>query len=150
MNNNFIEVAYDKFVFKADKGCLYHVNECWARREGDIAVVGVTDFLQKTAGDAAFVELPEVGTQLSQNGEAGVVETMKTTLTLISPLSGEVLEINSSLEEEPQLINDDPFVAGWLFKLRPSKWDEEGGYLMDAETYLPAMKKKIEQELSKK
>ena len=150
MSNNFIEVAYDKFVFKADKGCLYHVNECWARREGDIAVVGVTDFLQKIAGDAAFVELPEVGTQLSQNGEAGVVETIKTTLTLISPLSGEVMEINSSLEEEPQLINDDPFVAGWLFKLRPSKWDEEGGYLMDAETYLPAMKKKIEQELSKK
>ena len=66
MSDNFIEVAYDKFVFKADKGCLYHADECWARREGDMAVVGVTDFLQKTAGDAAFVELPEIGTHLSQ------------------------------------------------------------------------------------
>ena len=150
MSDNFIEVAYDKFIFKVDKGCLYHANECWAMREGDLAVVGVTDFLQKTAGDAAFVELPEIGAQLSQNGEAGVVETIKTTLTLISPLPGIVVEINSSLGDEPQLLNTDPFGAGWLFKLKPSGWEEESAHLMDAETYLPFMKKKIEQEVSKK
>jgi glycine cleavage system H protein len=150
MTDSFIEVTYDKFIFKVDRGCLYHTNECWARREGDVAVVGVTDFLQKTAGDVAFVELPETGAHLSQGGEAGVVETIKTTLTLISPLSGEVKEINPLLDEEPQLLNTDPFGAGWLFKLDLGKWDEESGRLMDAETYLPLMKKKIEQELSKK
>ncbi|MCX5813554.1 MAG: glycine cleavage system protein GcvH [Proteobacteria bacterium] len=150
MSDNFTEVTYDKFIFKVDKSCLYHTNECWARQEGDIVVVGITDFLQKTAGDVAFVELPGTGAHLSQGGEAGVVETIKTTVTLISPLSGEVLEINSSLEEEPQLLNTDPFGAGWLFKLKSSKWEEEKGQLMDSETYLPAMKTKIEQELSKK
>ena len=150
MSDNFIEVTYDKFIFKVEKGCLYHANECWAMREGDIAVVGVTDFLQKTAGDAAFVELPETGARLSQGGEAGVVETIKTTLALISPLSGEVQEINPLLDEEPQLLNTDPFGAGWLFKLKLSRWEEERGRLMDAETYFPLMKKKIEQELSKK
>ncbi|MCX5807450.1 MAG: glycine cleavage system protein GcvH [Proteobacteria bacterium] len=150
MGDNFTEVTYDKFIFKVDKGCLYHANECWARQEGDMAVVGITDFLQKTAGDVAFVELPETGANLSQGGEAGVMETIKTTVTLISPLSGEVLEINSSLEEEPQLLNTDPFGAGWLFKLKLNKWEEEKGQLIDAETYLPLMKKKIEQELSKK
>ena len=150
MSDNFIEVTYDKFVFKVDKDCLYHTNECWARRDGDIAVVGVTDFLQKTAGDVAFVELPETGGHLSQGGEAGVVETIKTTLTLISPLSGEVQEINPRLDDEPPLKNTDPFCAGWLFKLKLSKWEEESRQLMDAETYLPLMKKKIEQEISKK
>ncbi len=150
MSDSFLEVTYDKFVFKVDKGCLYHANECWARQEEDKVVVGVTDFLQKTAGDAAFVELPEVGTQLPQDGEAGVVETIKTTVTLISPLSGAVVEINSSLEEEPQLLNTDPFGAGWLFKLKPSGGEQESRLLMDAEMYLPFMKKKIEQELSKR
>lgn len=150
MSDSFIEVTYDKFIFKVERGSLYHPSECWARREGDLAVVGVTDFLQKTAGDVAFVELPEVGAQLSQNGEAGVVETIKTTLTLISPLSGEVQEINPLLDEEPQLLNADPFSSGWLFKLNPSRWEEESGHLMDAETYLPLMRKKIEQDLSKK
>ena len=112
-------------------------------------VVGVTDFLQKTAGDAAFVELPLVGDHLLQNSEAGVVETIKTTLTVISPASGEVAEVNSLLDEEPQLLNTDPFGGGWLFKLQPNKWEEEKGGLMNAEAYVPIMKKKIEQELSK-
>lgn len=150
MSDNFVEVTYDKFIFKVDKSCLYHGNECWARKEGGVAVVGVTDFLQKTAGDAAFVELPKIGSRMSQDGEAGVIETIKTTLTVISPLSGEVVEINPSLDEEPQLLNTDPYGSGWLFKLDLSSWDDEGGRLMDAETYLPLMKKKIEEDLSKK
>lgn len=149
MSDNFLEVTYDKFVFKVDKGCLYHTKECWARQEGDIAVVGITDFLQKTAGDVAFVELPDIGASLMQGGEAGVMETIKATVTLISPVSGEVSEINMSLDEEPQRLNNDPYGAGWLFKLRLDKWDEQKQGLLDAESYLPIMKRKIEKELSK-
>lgn len=149
MSDNFFEVTYDKFVFKVDKGCLYHAKECWARREGDIAVVGITDFLQKTAGDVAFVELPEEGANLTQGGEAGVMETIKATVTLISPVSGEVSQVNRSLDEEPQRLNNEPYGAGWLFKLKPDRWEEQKQELLDPESYLPIMKKKIEQELSK-
>lgn len=149
MADNFFEVQYDKFIFKVDRNCFYHTKECWARQEGDAVVVGITDFLQKTAGDVAFVELPETGALLLQGGDAGIVETIKTTVTLASPLSGEVSEINSALEDEPQLMNTDPYGAGWLFKLKPSRWEEEARELMNAEAYLPIMKKKIEQELSK-
>lgn len=149
MSDTVFEVTYDKFIFKVDKGCLYHAKECWARQEGDIAVVGITDFLQKTAGDVAFVELPEKGATLLQGGDAGVMETIKATVTLISPVSGKVSEVNTSLDEEPQRLNSDPYGTGWLFKLKVNRWEEEKEELMEPESYLPIMKKKIEQELSK-
>ncbi|MDD4197125.1 MAG: glycine cleavage system protein H [Syntrophorhabdaceae bacterium] len=150
MSDKFIEVVYDKFVFKADSECLYHKDECWVRREQKGVVVGITDFLQKTSGDVAFVELPEVGSHLSQKDAAGIMETIKTTVTLLSPVSGDVTEINSSLYNEPQLLNSDPFGAGWLFRMVPDYWETESAGLMNAEAYVPVMKQKIDQELSKK
>lgn len=90
----------------------------WVEVDGDIATVGITDFAQQQLGDVVFVELPEVGAQLAQGGEAGVVESVKAASEVYSPLSGEVIEVNEDLEGTPELVNTSPDADGWFFKLR--------------------------------
>ena len=93
----------------------------WARLEEDGTVtVGITDHAQAALGDVVFVELPEVGTVLAAGDEAGVVESVKTASDIYAPIAGEVLEINVALEDEPEMVNTDPYNDGWFFKLQPS------------------------------
>jgi glycine cleavage system H protein len=150
MAADIFEATYDKFVFRARNGYLYHPEECWAKEEGQLITVGVTDFLQRTVGDVVFLELPKVGEELTRGGYAGTIETIKTTITLISPIAGRVKEINGGLEEDPQAINADPYGEGWLFKATPSKWEVDQKELMDARTYFPKMESKIKAEMAKK
>jgi glycine cleavage system H protein len=145
-----MEVTYDKFTFRVMKNYLYHPEECWAKEEGGLVKVGVSDFLQKTVGDVAFLELPEVGAELTQEEEAGTMETIKATVALISPVSGKIKEVNRGLDENPQLINTDPYGEGWLFKLAPGNWEADKKVLLDAETYFPKMEAKIKEEMAKK
>lgn len=149
MGQDFMEVTYDKFTFRVVKGYLYHSGECWAREDKGLITVGVTDFLQTNAGDVAFIDLPEVGAQVEQGGEAGVIETIKTTVTLICPVSGTIQEVNTALEDEPQIINSDPYGEGWIIKISPSQWSKNKEQLMDADSYFPVMEEKIKQELGK-
>jgi len=149
VSQDMMEATHDKFVFKVKKGYLYHPDECWTKEDGGLVTVGITDFLQKTTGDVAFLELPEVGTEIFQGGKAGVIETIKATVNLISPVSGVVKELNGALEEDPQIINTDPYGAGWLFKLASSNWEAEKNALMKAEEYFPLMEEKIKKELGK-
>ncbi|WP_137390055.1 glycine cleavage system protein GcvH [Rhodoligotrophos defluvii] len=106
----------------------------WVRVEGDIATVGITQYAQEQLGDVVFVELPVVGKGLNQNGEAAVVESVKAASDVYAPLSGEVVEVNSALESEPALINQDPEGKGWFFKLKLSAAAELDD-LMDSEGY---------------
>jgi glycine cleavage system H protein len=147
MSGNFSEVTYDKFTFKVEKTYLYHSDECWAYEEGGLVTVGITDFLQTVAGDVAFLEAPDLGTELSRGGKAGLIETIKTTIDLISPLGGIVQEINPILEDEPQLINSEPYGAGWIMKISPSNWDTDKKNLLTAEDYFPIMEEKIKKQL---
>lgn len=97
---------------------LYSESHEWVRKENDTTVtVGITDHAQGLLGDVVFVELPQVGHTLSKGQEAGVVESVKATSDIYAPLSGKVLETNSELASEPSLVNTDPYVQGWLFKL---------------------------------
>lgn len=150
MGEQFTEVTYDKFTFRVDNSCLYHQGETWAREEEGLIVVGVTDFLQTNAGDVAFLEAPEVGTELTQGGEAGIIETIKTTVTLISPVSGTVKEINADLEGQPEKINSDAYGEGWIMKIRPSDWNGEKGNLLTPEAYFPIMEIKVKEALDNK
>jgi len=150
VNEDFMEAPYDKFVFRVMKGYFYHPEECWAKEEGNLIKVGVTDFLQKTVGDVAFLELPEAGMELTRDGGAGTMETIKVTVTLISPVGGRIKEVNSALEENPQLINTDPYGEGWLFRVAPGDWERDKKILMDAQTYFPQMEAKIKEEMAKK
>ena len=97
----------------------------WARLEADGTVsVGISDHAQEALGDVVFVELPEVGTVLAAGDDAGVVESVKAASDIYAPVGGEVIGINEKLEDEPEMVNSDPYNDGWFFKLQPSDANE--------------------------
>lgn len=107
----------------------------WIRDEGDgMVYVGITDHAQAQLGDLVFVELPEIGASLDRGADCAVVESVKAASDVFSPLSGEVIEINESLEDTPELINQDPYGDGWIFKMSLSDLDEMHE-LLDAAAY---------------
>jgi glycine cleavage system H protein len=112
----------------------------WVRREGSIAIVGITDHAQKELGDIVYVELPKVGVHLQQGKTLGSVESVKAVSDIYAPVSGEVVEINESLAEAPEKINADPHGEAWLVKIRLSAPDEVGALLSaaDYEDYIGA------------
>ncbi len=103
----------------------------WVRTEGDTATIGITDHAQDELGDVVFVELPGVGDALDAGDSFGTVESVKAVSDLYTPVGGEVVEVNESLEESPEKINEDPYGEGWIVKLRVS--DE--GELLSASDY---------------
>ena len=106
----------------------------WIRVEGDIATVGITQHAQDALGDVVFVDLPEVGKTYAQKEVAGVVESVKAAADVYMPVSGEVVEVNQALADEPSLANSVPMGAGWFFKVKLAKADEVAA-LMDEAAY---------------
>ncbi|HWK74716.1 MAG TPA: glycine cleavage system protein GcvH [Povalibacter sp.] len=107
----------------------------WARLESDGSVtIGISDHAQGSLGDLVFVEVPEVGRTLAKGGAAAVVESVKAASDVYSPISGEVIATNEALGASPELVNQDPYGAGWLFKLKPSNTGELA-QLLDAPAY---------------
>ena len=96
----------------------------WIRSDGEIATVGITDFAQDSLGDIVFLELPEPGTIFQQGETVGVVESVKTVSDIMAPVSGEIKEVNSGLESNPESVNKDPYGKGWLFKISLANTDE--------------------------
>jgi glycine cleavage system H protein len=114
---------------------VYYTEEHeWIRVEGDSATVGVTDFAQGQLGDVVFVEIPEAGKQVGKGAETAVVESVKAASEVYTPVSGEVIEGNQALVDDPSLVNSDPEGEGWFFRLRLSDASELEG-LMDADAY---------------
>ena len=106
----------------------------WIDVDGDTATVGITDFAQGQLGDVVFVEVPEAGRHVAQGGEAAVVESVKAASDVYAPISGEVVEGNQALVDDPALVNSDPEGEGWFFKLRLSDTGELND-LMNADQY---------------
>lgn len=107
----------------------------WARLEEDGTVtIGITDHAQDALGDVVFVELPEVGAALAAGDDAGVVESVKAASDIYAPVGGEVIAINEKLEDEPEVVNSDPYHDGWFFKLQPGDTAELEA-LMSADDY---------------
>ena len=107
----------------------------WVRREGDIATVGISQFAQEQLGDVVFVELPDVGKVVEKGGDAAVVESVKAASEVYAPVSGEVVEVNSELEEDPELVNRAPTGDGWFLKIRISDPSQLDG-MMDETSYI--------------
>jgi glycine cleavage system H protein len=103
----------------------------WVRREGDSATVGITDHAQDELGDVVFVELPEEGATFGAGDAFGTIESVKAVSDLYAPISGEVVEVNSTLDDAPEKVNEDPYGDGWIIKLRVSG----EGDLLSAEEY---------------
>ena len=106
----------------------------WVRVEGDVAVIGITDFAQHELGDIVYVEIETVGETLEKEEVFGSVEAVKTVSDLFMPLSGEVLELNDNLDGNPELVNSDPYNEGWMVKVKISNVNELDG-LLDSEAY---------------
>jgi glycine cleavage system H protein len=113
---------------------LYHAEHDWARIEGDEAVLGVTWFAQDALGELVHYEPPDVGSNVSKDSSYGEVESVKAVSDLISPLSGEVLEVNQKVVDAPETVNEDPYGDGWLIRVRLSR-AEERDELLDVAGY---------------
>jgi len=106
----------------------------WVKLEGDIATIGITEFAQSELGDIVYVEVETVGESMAQEEVFGSVEAVKTVSDLFLPMSGEIIELNATLEDNPELVNNDPYGAGWMVKVRVSDMAEFAA-LLDAEAY---------------
>ena len=143
----FREFSVDKFVFRVpDSGYFFNENDCWARVEGTLARVGVSDYVQQSASDMVFFEPPAIGTQVSIFDEVGSLETTKTALDIISPVSGKVVGVNQEVVETPELINEDPYERGWAVELELADFDSDRELLMDSGAYFDYLKQKAERE----
>lgn len=121
-------------MVKVEKDLLYTESHEFVKIEGDFGYVGITDYAQEQLGNVVYVDMPEVGDDVSTGEEFGAVESVKAASDLISPISGTVVEINENLEEQPELINQDAF-ENWIIKVQLSDKSELEG-LMDDETYM--------------
>lgn len=106
----------------------------WIKMEGDVAIVGITDFAQSELGDIIFVEVETVGKTIAQDAVFGTVEAVKTVSDLFLPVAGEIVEFNTNLNNSPELVNSDPFGEGWVVKMKPSDLGDVD-QLMDVATY---------------
>lgn len=107
----------------------------WVRTEGDGSVtIGITEHAQEALGDMVFIELPEVGNEYDASEECGVVESVKAASDIYAPLTGEIVAVNEELSDAPELVNSEPYLDGWLFKMQPSASDELDN-LLSAEEY---------------
>lgn len=98
----------------------------WVRRDGDHLVVGITAFAQQQLGELTFVELPETGSDVTAEADVAVIESVKAASDIYAPVDGKVAAVNEALENEPELVNNDPYGAGWIFKLEASAGAEDG------------------------
>jgi len=112
----------------------YAATHEWARLDGDLVVTGITDHAQDALGDLVYVEMPEIGQHFIAGDQTGVVESVKTASDIHAPIEGEVVEINPLLEDDPELVNTDPYGDGWIYKIRPANPDDLDD-LMSAEQY---------------
>ena len=106
----------------------------WVKMEGSDFVIGITDHAQDSLGDVTFVELPDIGARFEDKAVFGVVESVKAASDLYMPVTGEIIEVNNSLNDSPENVNSDPYGNGWMIKIRPDQADSIGS-LLDADAY---------------
>jgi glycine cleavage system H protein len=117
---------------------LYHPEHDWARIEGEEATLGITWFAQDALGEVVFFELPAVGSSVGKDAPYAEVESVKAVSDVVAPLSGEIVAVNDSLTDNPQLINEDPYGEGWLVRVRLADASERDA-LMDAASYTASL-----------
>jgi glycine cleavage system H protein len=147
--NGYLEYTLDKFTFKVAADRLYSSEGVWAKTDGDQITVGVSDFFQQRNGDVAFAEVVDVGTAVSINDLFATIETIKVDIELLSPVRGTIAAVNEKLEMEAEVINQDPYNAGWLAVIAADDWAADKTKLMTPEAYLAHMKAQALEETGK-
>ena len=116
------------------KAEIHDSRTIWAKIEGDVATIGITDYAQSELGDIVYIELPEEGLKTNQSDSFGTIEAVKAVSDMFAPLSGEVVEVNTRLADNPELINEDPYGKGWIIKIKLSD-SKELDSLLDKSAY---------------
>jgi glycine cleavage system H protein len=127
-------------MMKFPEGLFYSESHEWVRHEGGQATIGITDYAQGQLKDIVYVELPEMGSEFKKEESMGVVESVKTVADLFSPITGKVVETNSSLKDSPQFINEDPYGKGWIVKMTIKDKEELKG-LLSSKSYQDSLPK---------
>ncbi len=112
---------------------LYSKEHEWVKVDGDVATIGITDYAQNSLGDIVYVELPKVGTKISQFGNVGVIESVKAVSDLFTPISGDIVEINGALDNDPSSVNREPYGEGWLMKVKITNPGETANLMSPAD-----------------
>lgn len=146
---DFLQTTIDKFTFRVDPICFYNNEGVWVRVEGQIARMGLSDFLQQNSGDIAFVDVEPEETNLNIEDEFCSIETIKVDISLHSPVTGKIIKINPALEATPEVINQDPFGDGWICEVALQDWEKDQHHLLDANAYFVKMKHDAEEEIKK-
>jgi len=142
----YLEIAIDKFIFKVATDRLYTSEGLWVKKYDSVACIGITDFFQQRNGDMAFVHISAVGTELKPGDELASVETIKVNLSLPSPVSGTILNINNKVVTSPEFVNQHPYTDGWLCELTLNNWEKESKNLLSPNQYVELMKKQAKEE----
>lgn len=142
----FLETTVDKFTFRVATDRLYTQYHLWVKWEGELARIGLSDYLQQTSGDVAFADLEPEGTHLAPGDDLVSIETIKVNLVLPSPVSGIIHQVNAALADAPELLNQDPYGEGWLALLEVNAWQTERDNLLDPVSYFELMQAEIEKE----
>jgi glycine cleavage system H protein len=142
----FLETIVDKFIFKVATDRYYSDEGIWVLAEGNRIRIGMTDFLQQRSGDIAFAEIRPEGTALGVGDEVAIIETIKINVSLTSPVSGTVVEVNPVMELSPEVINQDPYGDGWLVVIEAGDWPKDRDNLLEPQAYFELMKGQAEEE----
>ena len=146
----YLELTVDKFTFKVATDRFYTGEGLWARPEGNLVRIGLSDYLAQRSGDVAFAEVRPQGARLDFDQEVAVIETIKVNISLGSPVTGMIIEVNPTMETTPEVINQDPYGAGWLALLEADNWQVDQGRLMNPQAYFARIKAEAEQEANHK
>jgi glycine cleavage system H protein len=144
--SEFLEVMVDKFTLKVSTDRFYSAEGIWAKSEGKAVRIGLSDYLQQRSGDVAFVEVRPVGSEVTFGDETAVIETIKVNISLGSPVTGKVVEINPAMSASPEVVNQDPYGTGWLAVIEPTDWEADQARLLTPAAYFERMKGEAERE----
>ncbi len=136
------EIKINNYLVLRDR--LYTKTDEWVKREGDLVIVGITDYAQKKLRDIVGVDLPETGTSVKAGDAVASIESVKAAADVYAPVSGEIVEVNERLYDEPELLNKDPYGEGWMFKIRLSD-EKELEKLLTPEQYAEKIRKEEEE-----
>ena len=145
--NDALELTVDKFIFRFPKSLRYSDAGLWIMQEDRLLRIGMSDFVQQRNGDIAFVNLPPAGTLLKTGDELAAIETVKVNISLPSPINGKIAEVNSLLQESPELINQEPYGRGWIAVILPDSPEKDLDKFLTAQAYAHLAKEQADAEL---
>ena len=145
-NFEYATFQKDKFIFRVPKNpeVYFNENDCWAYVIGNHARIGVTDYVQQNLSDILYFTPPEIGAEIDQFGDVGEIESSKSLIDIISPVSGKVISINEKLIQKPELINENPYELGWVAEIELSDFESDKELLIGFDKYFEIMKNKVE------